>query len=500
MLMRDTCLQTHKLSALLHGFADVDELADVIVTGVSEFSGDISQGDLFLATASKHQHGLMYCEDAISNGAVAVAWEPSSHYGTFSHHFSLPNVSVENLSAFTGEIAQRCYGDVSDVLTKIAITGTDGKSSVAYLTAQALDAHHKKCGLIGTLGYGCLNELAEANHTTPPITRLQKELCLLADKQCEYVAIEASSHGIDQNRLQNLDIHTAVLTNISRDHLDYHATVEEYIAAKAKLFFTHQPKNCVINLDDQVGREWLARLNKVIKTWSYSLSDKNADVYANNIEYSPDGTTVEFTIDGEKHAVSTALLGQFNVFNLLAVVAILLSLGVEKQNVTRHLQGLTPVPGRMQLVHHTNATKVVVDYAHTPNALAAAIDAVRSHFQGKLICVFGCGGDRDQGKRSLMGKVAAQKADYVVVTSDNPRHEDPQQIIDQILLGCQSPHCVAIVDRKTAIEHAINLAEINDVVLIAGKGHEKYQIIGSETFSFDDVSIVGQLLSENLNG
>lgn len=500
MLMQNRILPRHKLSELLYDFTGIQDFDDVVITGVSEFSGDISAGDLFLATASKHHHGLMYCEDAISNGAVAVAWEPSEHYDTSSHHFMVPNVSIDNLSTYVGVIAQRCYGDVSGVLTKIAITGTDGKSSVAYLTAQALDAQQKKCGLIGTLGYGRFNELNQANHTTPPITRLQKELSLLITKQCEYVAIEASSHGIDQNRLKNLDIHTAVLTNISRDHLDYHATVEDYIAAKEKLFFAHQAKNCVINMDDPVGSDWLKRLEKQTKTWSYSLHDEHADVYANTVKYDPEGTTVEFVVEGEKHIVSTALLGPFNVHNLLAVVATLLSVGIDKQSVTNHLNGLTPVPGRMQLVHHSNTAKVVVDFAHTPNALAAAIDAVRSHYKGKLICVFGCGGDRDQGKRSLMGKVAAQNADYVVVTSDNPRHEDPQRIIDQILTGCRSQRCVSIVDRKHAIKHAINLAEENDVVLIAGKGHEKYQVVGDEAFPFDDVSIVEHLLSEKLDG
>lgn len=500
MLMQDKLLHAHKLSELLHGLVDVKDFDDVMVTGVSEFSGDISKGDLFLATASKYHHGLIYCEDAISNGAVAIAWEPSEHYDTGSHDFGVPNVGIENLSTHIGVIAQRCYGDVSGVLTKIAITGTDGKSSVAYLIAQALEAQHKKCGLIGTLGYGCLDELAKANHTTPPIARLQKELSQLINKQCEYVAVEASSHGIDQNRLQNLDIHTAVLTNISRDHLDYHKTIEDYIAAKAKLFFEHQAKNCVINLDDPVGSEWLKRLENPVKTWSYSLHDNNADVYANSIEYAPDGTAVEIAIEGEIHLVRTALLGQFNVHNLLAVAAVLLSLGIDKQDLTTYLNGLAAVPGRMQLVDSANAGKIVVDYAHTPNALAAAIDAVRSHYKGKLICVFGCGGDRDQGKRSLMGKVAAEKADYVVVTSDNPRHEDPQRIIDSILMGCESQRCVSIVDRKNAIKHAINLAEENDVILIAGKGHEKYQIIGNQTFAFDDVSIVEQLFSENLNG
>jgi len=501
MVMQSTVRHTHKLSKLLDGFVDAEHFSDVMISGVSEFSGDINQGDLFLATASKHHHGLMYCEDAISNGAVAVAWEPSESSQALSHDLIVPNVSVNNLSSHVSEIARRCYGDVSDALVKIAITGTDGKSSVAYLTAQALAAQHKECGLIGTLGYGRLSDLSEANHTTPPITRLQKELSEMAYEHCEYVAIEASSHGIDQSRLQNIRIHTAVLTNITRDHLDYHATVEEYVAAKEKLFFTHQPKHCVINVDDQLGREWAERLQEKTKVWSYALNNTHADVYANSVSYNDEGTTMDVTIGGEKHVITTSLLGEFNVLNFLAVAAILLSLEIDERSLKTYLEGMKPVPGRMQLVRSANAPKVVIDYAHTPNALSAAIDAVRSHYKGKLICVFGCGGDRDQGKRELMGKVVSQKADYTVVTSDNPRHEDPQRIIDEVLSGCDlNQQCVSIIDRKAAIQHAIKLAKNEDVVLIAGKGHEKFQTIGSESLPFDDVSVAEQLLGVGHNG
>lgn len=492
--------QSQTLSALLRGFADAGNVGDVVVTGVSEFSGDVAQGDLFLATASHQHHGLMYCEDAISKGAVAVAWEPGNDVATSLFDFKLPNVCVENLSSHVAEIAQRFYGDTSESLTKIAITGTDGKSSVAYLVAKALDKQGNKCGLIGTLGYGCLNGLTESTHTTPPVTRLQKELSVLAANQCEYVAIEASSHGIDQNRLQNINIHTAVLTNISRDHLDYHKTVEAYIAAKAKLFFTHQPNTSVMNMDDPIGRKWLSDLNNRQNTLSYSLHDSNADVYANSIQYRTDGTTVELVLNAEKYLVSTCLLGEFNVQNLLAVAGILLSVGIAGQNIKEYLEGINPVPGRMQLVNNCQTAKAVVDFAHTPNALSAAIDAARAHFPGKLICVFGCGGDRDQGKRPLMGKVAAEKADYVIVTSDNPRYEDPQRIIDQIMTGCDAENCVSIPDRKQAIQHAIKLAQENDVVLIAGKGHEKYQWIAGDFVPFDDVTIAENMLSENCNG
>ena len=485
-----------QLSALLKDWVHVDHADDVLVTGVSQHSSDTNNGDLFLATASEHNHGLQYCADAISRGAAAIAWEPAKAQVQQIPDCSVPAIEFEDLSKHVGDITARCYGDITEHIKTIAITGTDGKSSVAHLTAQALENLDEPCGLIGTLGYGRLPKLTNATHTTPPITRLTKELVNAAQAGCRVVAMEASSHGIAQNRLQNLTIYTAVLTNISRDHLDYHGSLEEYIQAKANLFFAHQPCNVVLNYDDAIGKRWCKDLQRLSKVYSYSLSDSSADIYVSRVDYNTSGANIDLHINNEKFDVQTSLLGEFNVSNILAVAAILLSLEKEPDDIATTLRQIKPVPGRMQIVKTDKGPQVIVDFAHTPAALSAAIKAVRKHFAGKLICVFGCGGDRDVGKRSKMGAVAAANADQVVVTSDNPRSEDPNQIIEQIVTGCGTESELAIVvDRREAITYAINSARVSDVVLIAGKGHEKFQQIGSKKLAFDDVVVAIEALN-----
>ena len=486
---------TWQLSALLKDWIDIDRADDVLVTGVSQHSSDTARGDLFLATAGEHSHGLQYCADAISKGAAAIAWEPIEAQAQKIVDYPVPAVEFEDLSKHVGDITARCYGDLTEHIKTIAITGTDGKSSVAHLTAQALERLNEPCGLIGTLGYGRLSKLSEATHTTPPITRLAKELVSAAQAGCGVVAIEASSHGIAQNRLQNLTIHTAVLTNISRDHLDYHGSLEEYIQTKANLFFSHQPSNVVLNYDDAMGKQWCGDLQRATKVYSYSLSDSSADIYASNVEYNEFGTNVDLHINGEIHNLQTSLLGEFNVSNILAVVAVLLSLEKTPDAIVSALRQIQPVPGRMQIVKTGNGPKAIVDFAHTPAALSAAINATRKHFASKLICVFGCGGDRDAGKRSEMGSVVSSNADQIIITSDNPRSEDPNQIIEQIVAGCSADSKLkTVVDRKEAITYAINSAQANDVVLIAGKGHEKFQQIGKKKLAFDDVVIATEAL------
>lgn len=488
--------QKMMLSELLAGIAQVPSDKDVQLTGISEYSLDVQAGDVFIALSNLH-----YSQEAISNGAVAIIYP--SGLGIDQAHIDsvLPYIACENLSVLVNDIIKRFYGDAASQIETIAITGTDGKSSVAHLVTQALEISGDACGLIGTLGYGRLNNLTEATHTTPPRSRLAREYTRLNNMGCKVVALEASSHGIEQCRLHDLNIHTAVLTNITRDHLDYHKTLENYIQAKAALFFEHDAKVAVINLDDEIGQQWCEQLSVSLDVVSYSLTNPNANVYASSIEYLSASTSVCIHINGAKVNVHTALLGEFNVLNLLAVAAVLVSLQKSNEQIAIALNEIDAVPGRMQRVESDKNTNVIVDYAHTPAALLAAINAVRQHCCGKLICVFGCGGDRDEGKRSQMGEVASQYCDYVVITSDNPRNESAEIIIQAIKQGCVSnSQCKSIVDRKEAIIHALEIADDGDAVLIAGKGHEKHQYIGNQIIEFDDVDVAKNVLQRMTHG
>ncbi|MAV39780.1 MAG: hypothetical protein CML12_04300, partial [Puniceicoccaceae bacterium] len=308
---------------------------------------------------------------------------------------------------------------------------------------------------------------------------------------------EASSHGIDQGRLANTRVDVAVLTNITRDHLDYHHTLENYIAAKAALFFSSGARSAVLNIDDEVGKKWHQQLATKIDVVSYSLSNSDADLYVKKVDYHASGTKVLMHIKGQDYPLELALFGQFNVLNILAVAASLVSLGHAEEMIAGALRQLKAVPGRMQFIPNQQMLSIIVDYAHTPAALSCALNAVREHCQGRLTCVFGCGGNRDKGKRAKMGAVASRYADDVVITSDNPRDEIPQTIIREIAEGCLTDtQLTQIVDRRAAISHALKHAKANDTVLIAGKGHEKVQLVGAHQIAFDDAHVAQQVLAE----
>ena len=485
------------LSDLLEDVVTVPASKDMQITGISEYSSDVTSGDLFIATS-----GLQYSADAIANGAIAIIYESHGEVEALRMDSAIPMFPCKGLAGFVGDIAACFYGEINAEIKTIAITGTDGKSSVAHLVAQALEQSDDRCGLIGTLGYGRLVNLSEATHTTPPMARIAKEYFKFNEMGCTAVAIEASSHGIQQGRLSNVPIHTAVLTNITRDHLDYHKSVEDYIQAKAGLFFTHKPENAVINLDDAIGSQWCGQLDSLAAVITFSLSNVEADVYAIDVQYLHSVTMMKLSVKGKEIHVRVSLLGEFNVLNVLAVAAILLSLDKSYQEIEQALNKLDAVPGRMQRVTVQKSTMaVIVDYAHTPAALFAALNAAREHYSGKLICVFGCGGNRDAGKRSQMGEIASRYSDHAVITSDNPRNEKPQNIIDEIISGCVSKDSyTVIVNREQAIDFALQMASSNDVVLIAGKGHEKYQHIKNQKIAFDDAEIAAKQLARVAHG
>ena len=485
-----------QVSKLLSQWIAIKSCDDVVVSGVSEYSPDTQQGDLFLALKDNQ-----YVEHAIQQGAVAVLCDDQIKLSIDELGLSIPVFAIADLVAHSYQIIEHFYQQQKSSMQTVAITGTDGKTSVAHILVQTLDAIGGRNALIGTLGCGYLDALVASDHTTPNAARIAREYQKLQEDACEVVAIEASSHGIQQGRLKNTAIHTAVLTNITRDHLDYHKTLEDYIQAKAQLFFVHQPENVVLNMDDDNGKQWAQELSSVVKVFTYSVSDIRADISLTKAIYHSRGMEIDVNIQGHEYHLNIGLYGPFNVLNVLAVIAILKSLNKTDAQIIRALEQVKAVPGRMQYINNGKMRSVFVDYAHTPAALEAAINAVREHCSGRLICVFGCGGDRDQGKRPQMGEVASRYADEIIITSDNPRHEKPQDIIEAIANGCMgSSHISKIVAREQAISYALESSEINDAVLIAGKGHEKYQAISGKEIAFDDVHVAQQALREMAYG
>jgi UDP-N-acetylmuramoyl-L-alanyl-D-glutamate--2,6-diaminopimelate ligase len=485
-----------KISELLSEWLSQEPCQDVRVSGISEYSPDTQMGDLFLAITDSR-----YVDHAISMGAVAIVCDNEINTAIEAliekQQLNIPVFSIPDLSAHKHQIIERFYQQKNHLLQTVAITGTDGKTSVAHLLVQALDTMGGRNGLIGTLGCGYLNALTSSHHTTPSTARIAREYQQFDSDGCKVVAIEASSHGIKQQRLKNTPIHTAVLTNITRDHLDYHKTIKDYVQAKAQLFFTHHPENAVINIDDDMGKQWVQELGSQLNIITFSADNPKADISLKQARYRAQGMDIEVSLQGKNYHLSVSLYGPFNVLNILAVMAVLKSLGKSDIQIIRALEGIQSVPGRMQSVKNEKMRSVFVDYAHTPAALLAAINAVREHCNGRLICVFGCGGDRDQGKRSQMGEVASRYADEVIITSDNPRHEKPQDIIDAIVNGCVSRKNVHQIElREQAIAYALETSQVHDAILIAGKGHEKLQFIGDQAIAFDDVLVAQQTLHE----
>ncbi len=491
------------LSKLLAGFAFAPELE---VTGVETDSRRVTPGDAFLAVRGVGSHGLSYVETALANGAAAVVWEPAPGIAE-PDDLPVPQVAVAHLSKLVGAIAARYHDEPASKLFCVGVTGTDGKTSTAWLIAQALDALGSPCGYLGTIGYGRVGALREASHTTPDPIRLQELFADFVASDLQAAAMEVSSHALDQARVAGIAFDAAVLTNVTRDHLDYHGTVEAYAAAKRRLFADYSRGDVILNRDDVTGAAWAAeflsqpvRAPRVI-TYGVDGPAPTAgrSVLARDLSLTPRG--LSFTVDSSWGAaqVQSRLLGRFNAYNLLAVLAVLLSKGVALPEAAGVLSQLQTVPGRIEGFRGSAAQPlVVVDYAHTPEALAQILRAARAHTQGRLLCVFGCGGDRDRGKRPLMGLAAAQGADIAFITDDNPRSEGPAAIVGEILAGIPEAHAAKVTvihDRAEAIRAAIAAASEDDVVVIAGKGHETTQTYGTDVRAFSDRSFVAAILA-----
>lgn len=478
----------------------LDELKKqgVSPTGLSADSRQLAPGDVFLAMPGARSDGRACLQEAVARGAVAVLWEREGIAAVEgAKMLTVPNVGVTHLREHSGEIAHLVYGRPSEKLRMVGVTGTNGKTSVSQWIAQALTLLGKPCAVIGTLGNGFPGELQDSPNTTPDAVTLQRVLAGFVAADAAACAMEVSSIGLDQGRVAAVAFDIAVFTNLTRDHLEYHGSMEAYGAAKKQLFVMPGIKAAVINLDDPFGVTLCAGLAGGVRRIGYTLEDAStmagqADeiVAAENLVVTGNGLAFNIRTRQGEVRIEAPLLGRFNAANLLAVLGTLLASGIALEQAAKVLPVLTPPPGRMQAAAcGQDEPLVVIDYAHSPDALEQALATlaeIAAARGGKIICLFGCGGERDPGKRPLMGKVAEFLADRVLLTNDNPRGEDPQAIIDDILRGTSGGVSVE-PDRAAAIQSAVMDAAANDVVLVAGKGHEHYQEIAGRRLPFSDL-------------
>jgi UDP-N-acetylmuramoyl-L-alanyl-D-glutamate--2,6-diaminopimelate ligase len=473
------------LRVLLEGW--LEQVPDVPVAGICIDSRQVQPGYVFVALAGHKGHGMQHAAQAVQRGCVAIL-----HDGRYDCAESeVPLVRFDELQSRLGELASRFWAAPSEEMTIAAVTGTNGKTSVTHFLAQAWQQALGQAGLVGTLGYGALDALGPASHTTPDAFTLNRVLAHCIDDGVNHVAMEVSSHALEQGRCDTVQIDAAVFTNLSRDHLDYHADMQAYAAAKKRLFTDFAPRFAVINHDDPVGRSWCGDLAPATQVLSYGL-EAGAELTAAIRCQDAEGMSLSLASPWGAGELRTCLMGRFNVSNLLAAAGTLTLLGMPWEDTLHELEMVQPVPGRMmRLGGLPGQPVVVIDYAHTPDALAKSLAAVREHLSGNLVCVFGCGGDRDRGKRAQMGRIAAELADRPILTSDNPRFESPTSIINDVLHGIQDRSGVVVEpDRALAILRAVTESGPGDIVLIAGKGHERYQEISGRRIPFSDEAAV----------
>lgn len=482
------------LDQLLGGIVDTPAID---ITGISSDSRKLGRGYLFLAVQGATSHGLDFIEQAEAAGAAAVAYDASTGV---SPDAGLPAIAVEGLASRLGEIANRWYGFPSHDVRVTGVTGTNGKTTVAYLVAQCLTRLGYKCAYVGTLGAGIDSVDGEGAMTTPACLDLHELLAGFRNEGAAHAAIEVSSHALEQARVSGVRFESAIFTNLSRDHIDYHGSMDAYFESKASLFLDHDVRHRIVSLDTEYGVELADRCGANVVTVSTHLdraTNGRPHVFVRSVVAGEAGSNIGIRSSWGEAELQLPLPGDFNVANAMEVLALLLCNDISLDDACAAVEQVTAPPGRMELVNRSlddELPLVYVDYSHTPASIEAALRALRLHCRGELWCVFGCGGDRDRGKRPMMGKVAERLSDHAIVTSDNPRSEPPGQIIDDILEGMEKG-AAAISDRGEAIAHAIDNAASDDVILIAGKGHEDYQVIGEQTLSFSDFDTASQRLS-----
>ncbi|RUO56398.1 UDP-N-acetylmuramoyl-L-alanyl-D-glutamate--2,6-diaminopimelate ligase [Pseudidiomarina homiensis] len=479
------------------------DLPPLKIGGLKLDSRTIAAGDAFVAVPGYQVDGRDFIDAAVAAGAQVVLCE-SDGYGV-REHGAAAVVEIPQLKEQLSAIAARFFADPSASMQVVGVTGTNGKTSVTYLLAELLQACGVKAGVIGTTGSGFPGALLPESHTTPDPIAVQQRLATLRSEGAAVVAMEVSSHALVQRRVEAVHFAVGVATNISRDHLDYHGTMANYAGAKRRLFTELDTAQAVLNTDDAALNAWLPDRPDA---WRFSLQPQQHQhcVYAEDIVYGDAGTQFSLSVpvagQRQQFTVASPLLGEFNVYNLMAALVAAAQLGHSWGELSAAARKIKPVPGRMEAFHAKGKPLVIVDYAHTPDALQQVLTAVRRHCQGQLWCVFGCGGDRDRGKRPQMGAVASANADRVVVTDDNPRTEDPAHIVQDILAGMprNDEQISVIAGRRKAVEQSIAAAKANDVVVLAGKGHEDYQVIGHERVAYDERAVVAELMAAEVMG
>lgn len=485
------------LSQLIAPWLDLSDstLGSLSISHLELDSRQIKSGDTFVAIQGHAVDGRQFIDKAIAQGANAVLAEADLQHahGLVEHRGDVPIIYLQDLNQHLSQLAGGLYGGHHNQL--IGVTGTNGKTTITQLIAQWLDLLGHKTAVMGTTGNGFLNALEPAANTTGNALQIQASLRDLAQRGAQFTALETSSHGLVQGRVKKLNFAAGVFSNLSRDHLDYHGTMEAYAAAKFSLFSEHVCQQAIINVDDAVGAQWVKQLPHAVGVSLVAQPTTAQAIWAQQIHYAESGITLHFESswgEGELHA---PLIGEFNASNLLLALATLLSLGFEKHALLACAPQLRPVLGRMELFQREQRAKIVVDYAHTPDALEKALRALRVHCSGQLWAIVGCGGDRDRGKRPMMAAIAEQCADRVILTDDNPRSESPQAIMADMLAGLAHPHQAHVEhNRFQAASYALQHAGAQDIILLAGKGHEDYQVLANETIHYSDRETAQQLL------
>jgi len=481
----------------------VRELTDPIVTGsldrritsLGYDSRDAGPDSLFVAIRGHVVDGHSFIEQAIDRGAVAIVSEEPGLTQRVTH------IQVPDSRDALARLAAAFYSNPSRQLRMIGITGTNGKTTTTYLIKHLLERPGQRTGLIGTDSYAIGERVLAASRPTPESLDLQSILAQCVDARCANVVMEVSSHALQLDRVDGISFRVAVFTNLTQDHLDFHRGMKEYFEAKAKLFAglrdsDAKSRTAIINVDDAYGQQLIARFGRDVPIITFGMGAR-ADFRASNFKIEPTGTSYQLDIKGKSFLVRLPLIGRFNIYNSLAALAVIQALGLDVRAAVLALARAPQVPGRLEAVPARRQFQVFVDYAHTDDALLNVIKTCRDLSPNRLILVFGCGGNRDKSKRPLMGAAADQNADYSIITSDNPRKEDPAQIIRDIEAGFRSKRFETVLDRREAITRAIQLAQPRDIVLIAGKGHEKYQEFADRTIPFDDIEIATRALEEN---
>lgn len=479
-----------KISELIEANLKVDGEAK----GLALDSREVKPGDVFFALHGPHYDGRDYIDEAIQKGAIAIIADTKP-----DKILDKPLIILPELRQELSHIAARFYQNPAKKMKIIGVTGTNGKTSCTHFIAAALKTLQIPCGIIGTLGIGTYGKINTTNSslTTPDAITLQQTFAQFLEEGVTHVAMEVSSHGLDQGRVNDVPFTVGVFTNLTRDHLDYHGTMEAYGNAKKKLFINPLLQSTVINFDDPFGRELIAELKD---PYFYSINDNPISgkvIRAYNVHIDDHGITANVSTPWGDSILRSSLVGLFNLSNLLGVLATLCLLKIDLETALACIKMLSPVPGRMERFGGSTKPLVIVDYSHTPDALEKALKTLREHCQGKLYCVFGCGGDRDRGKRPIMAAIAEKYADVVMVTDDNPRNEDPEAITQDIFKGFSHPNKAILQhDRSKAIQNVIQYAKPGDCVLIAGKGAETYQLINDQKIPFSDAMTVVSALGE----